>query len=624
MVAPSGYTVSIDQPYINNSNEAALSFTFAAAEVGSTYNYTISSSGGGTNATGSGTIATATDKISGINVTALNDGTLTLSVTLTDLAGNLGSAVTNTKTKDVVAPSGYTVSIDQTYINNSNKAALSFTFAGAEIGSTYNYTISSSGGGTNATGSGTIATATDKISGINVTALNDGTLTLSVTLTDLAGNTGTAATNSKTKDVVAPSGYTVSIDQPYINNSNEAALSFTFAAAEVGSTYNYTISSSGGGTNATGSGTIATATDKISGINVTALNDGTLTLSVTLTDLAGNLGSAVTNTKTKDVVAPSGYTVSIDQTYINNSNKAALSFTFAGAEVGSTYNYTISSSGGGTNATGSGTIATATDKISGINVTALNDGTLTLSVTLTDLAGNTGTAATNSKTKDVVAPSGYTVSIDQPYINNSNEAALSFTFAAAEVGSTYNYTISSSGGGTNATGSGTIATATDKISGINVTALNDGTLTLSVTLTDLAGNTGTAATNSKTKDVVAPSGYTVSIDQTYINNSNKAALSFTFAAAEVGLTYNYTISSSGGGTNATGSGTIATATDKISGINVKCSLIYGTLTLSVTLTDLAGNTGTAATNTKTKDVVAPTVSSVNLPSNSTYTITDVF
>jgi len=696
---PAGYTAAIDQAMINTANQAACSFTFNGAEIGTTYDFTITSSGGGTAVTGSGTVAAAGETITGIDVSGLGDGTLTLSVTLTDAAGNAGAAVTDTVTKDVAVPSGYSVSIDQAAINSGNVGAFSFTFAGAEVGATYNYTISSSGGGTNATGSGTVAAINETITGINVSGPNDGTLTLSVTLTDAAGNAGAAATDTVAKDAAVPSGYNVSIDQPYINNGNVGAFSFTFAGAEVGATYNYTISSSGGGTNATGSGMVTLANEIITGINVSGPNDGTLTLSVTLTDTGGNTGIAATDTVVKDVVVPtvsftstpaitaanassynvtgtcsdsgrmvivsingtpnvgppclggtfsatamdvsgepdgtvvvtadhsdeagnnavqasssvskdalppSGYSVSIDQAAINSGNVAAFSFTFAGAEVGATYNYTISSSGGGTNATGSGTVTAANENISGINVSGPNDGTLTLSVTLTDTGGNTGIAATDTVAKDAAAPSGYFVSFGPSAVNSLNVSNISFAFTGAEVGATYNYTISSSGGGTNATGSGTVTLANEVITGINASGPNDGTLTLSVTLTDTAGNAGTAATDTVDKDVVAPAGYSVFINPAYINSGNVAGFSFTFTGAETGTICNYTISSSGGGTNATGSVGIIDANQTISGIDVS-GPSDGTLTLSVVLMDSLGNTGSAATDSVAKDVIAPTV-----------------
>ncbi|MDX1457381.1 MAG: Ig-like domain-containing protein, partial [Marinobacter sp.] len=54
----------------------------------------------------------------------------------------------------------------------------------------------------------------------------------------------------------------------------------------------------------TGSGTIANAGQQVSGINVSSLGDGTLTLSVALTDAVNNAADAVTDTATLDTNGP--------------------------------------------------------------------------------------------------------------------------------------------------------------------------------------------------------------------------------------------------------------------------------------------------------------------------------
>ncbi|MGJ3230774.1 MAG: Calx-beta domain-containing protein [Oceanicaulis sp.] len=129
-----------------------------------------------------------------------------------------------------------------------------------------------------------------------------------------------------------------------------------------------------------------------------------------------------------DDTAPSGFTVAFDQDPILAADAGSISFTFAGGEVGADYDYSISSSGGGTPVTGSGTLATASDQVSGIDVSGLPDGTLTLSVTLTDTANNTGDAATDTVVKETDvpevtlefdaaqigynAPNGFTVTLD--------------------------------------------------------------------------------------------------------------------------------------------------------------------------------------------------------------------
>ncbi|WP_106791915.1 Ig-like domain-containing protein [Aquimarina sp. Aq78] len=577
--------------------------------------------------TGSGTVASAGATISSIDLTGLADGTITLSVTLTDVNGNTGSAVTDTETKETVAPTGYSVAINQSPINAGNDNAVSYTFSSAEIGATYNYTFSTSGGAGTVTGSGTVASAGATISGIDLTGLADGTITLSVTLTDTNGNTGSAATDTETKETVAPTGYSVAINQSPINAGNDNTVSYTFSSAEVGATYNYTFSTSGGAGTVTGSGTVASAGATISGIDLSGLADGTITLSVTLTDVNGNTGSAATDTEIKDAGAPTGYSVVINQSPINAGNDNAVSYTFSSAEVGATYNYTFSSSGGGTNVTGSGTIATTGQTILGIDLSALGDGTITLSVTLTDVNGNTGSAATDTETKETVAPTGYSVVIDQSPISDVNDNAVSYTFSSAEIGATYNYTFSSSGGGTNITGSGTITAAGQTISGIDLSGLADGTITLSVTLTDVNGNTGSATTDTEIKDAGVPTGYSVVINQDPINIDNENMVSYTFSNAEVGATYNYTFSSSGGGTNATGSGTITTAGQTISGIDLS-TLGDGTITLSVTLTDTNGNTGSTAIDTKIKDTAIPTatitISDTTLTSGETAILTVIF
>ncbi|GAA5040667.1 hypothetical protein GCM10011506_41470 [Marivirga lumbricoides] len=334
--------------------------------------------------------------------------------------------------KKSLPPTGYFVNIDQPSINLANQTAVSFTISDAEVGATFNYTFTSDGvggggsGGSGGTvsGSGTITATEQQITGIDLTSLDDGTVTLMLTLTS-GGETGDPVTDNETKDTVEPEGYTVSIDQNLINSTNEDEVSFTFDNAEVGASYNYTFTSSGGAGSVSNTGFINSLTEQVTGIDLSTLADGIITLSVTLTDIGNNTGDPADDTVTKDATAPTGYTVSIDQNPINASNENEVSFTFAGAEVGSNYDYTFTSSGGGGSVTGSGTINTATDQITNIDLSSLADGTITLTVTLTDTNNNTGDEATDTAIKDTVAPAGYSVTIDQSLIVVANEEAVS-------------------------------------------------------------------------------------------------------------------------------------------------------------------------------------------------------
>ena len=128
----------------------------------------------------------------------------------TDMVGNLESTNINGANNpfniDTQPPAGYSVSIDQTYINNSNKTSASFTFASADIGATYNYSIDDTNGAFTSpiTGTGIIVSTTEQITGIDVSSLNDETLILTVSLTDAVGNQGSDATSTVVKDTTPP------------------------------------------------------------------------------------------------------------------------------------------------------------------------------------------------------------------------------------------------------------------------------------------------------------------------------------------------------------------------------------------------------------------------------------
>jgi len=428
---------------------------------------------------------------------------------------------------------------------------------------------------------------------------------VSVTLSNPSPNAtlGNAVGNSAftNDDIGPPSGYTVEIDFDRINMSNHQAVSFTIVNPEIGAGYSYWFTSDGdgGATEVTGTGTILDSSP-IVGIDLSSLPDGIITLRVSLNN-SGGTGPEVLDTVEKNTVVPTDYSVTITQDPIDLTNHASVGFSISEVPLLGTYNYTFNSSGGGTPVTGSGNIFSISNpfNVNNIDLSGLPDGTIQLSVTLTSLFGNVGDPATDVSIKKTTVPSGYTVAIDQGALDSNNIAAVSFTFSGAEVGATYNYTFSSDTGPEEVIGNGTIVTANDQVTGIDLSSLLDGTITLSVTLGNGNG-TGAAAESQVIKDTAVPTGYSVSIDQDPIITSNMAGVSFTFSGAEVGATYNYTFSSDGGVDVANGNGTISAANQQISGIDLS-GLADGTITLSVFLSNLNGD-GALVTDTSIKSV----------------------
>ncbi|MBS0618397.1 MAG: Ig-like domain-containing protein, partial [Spirochaetes bacterium] len=127
-------------------------------------------------------------------------------------------------------------------------------------------------------------------------------------------------------------------------------------------TLNFTYTVVAGNTSADLDYDATTALTAGTSIKDAAGNNATLTLAAP--GAAGSLGA--NKALVIDTTVPTGYSVAIDQTAINNANKAAISFAFTAAEVGDTYNYSFTSTGGGGPVTGTGTITAANQQITPI------------------------------------------------------------------------------------------------------------------------------------------------------------------------------------------------------------------------------------------------------------------
>lgn len=196
-------------------------------------------------------------------------------------------------------PSGYSVLFVTDPVDENNETAVMIRINGGTTGDTYNYTITSSGGGTPIVGSGTV-TGNPTNFMEDVSTLGDGTLTVELTLTN-ANGTGSPVQDTVLKDTTppppAPSGYSVVFDEDPVL---AAATSFTVQNVTVGWNYSFAITSSGGGSPVTGNGTISTSPNETIPVNVGTLPNGTLTINLTMTN-AGGAGPTVSDTTTKSI-----------------------------------------------------------------------------------------------------------------------------------------------------------------------------------------------------------------------------------------------------------------------------------------------------------------------------------
>ncbi len=173
-----------------------------------------------------------------------------------------------------------------------------FNVGSCEVGATLEYTIfSSADPSTKIISTKTISSTTETFTDILLPGIAEGTITVNVKQTDSAGNASNIGTSTYAYDLTSPTGY--SIGAFTLDGDN---ATFTMASAEIGVALAYTITTSGGAESVSGAvANVASATESVSSIDISSLSDGTLTVSVKLTDDSANEGSPVTKTVVKEV-----------------------------------------------------------------------------------------------------------------------------------------------------------------------------------------------------------------------------------------------------------------------------------------------------------------------------------
>jgi len=174
--------------------------------------------------------------------------------------------------------------------------------------------------------------------------------------------------------------------------------------------------------------------------------------------------------------------------YVNaaNSSSISVSLTLA-AGWATTDTVTLTLQNGGSAATRTASPSSGTVTFAGINLSSFGDGTITITATSGDVAGNVSTAASAGFTKDTAAPALPTGA----YTDNSNATAdvISGTAEANATISIHESAPASANFGGSANGSGSYSI---NVAGTNANAGHPVAYSYSVTATDAAGNTSSA------------------------------------------------------------------------------------------------------------------------------------
>ena len=490
--APTVTINTIASDNIINASEAAAGVTVSGtstAQTGQTLTVTLNGTNYQTTVQADGSWSLT---LPASDLTALANNGYTLTATVSDQAGNPGSASKGV-TVDTTAPviSFNTVAGDDVINNVEHTQAqiISGTATGAVAGDRLVVTIAGQQyvTSTDASGNWSVGVPASVISG-----LADGTVTISATVTDSAGNSSTQTHNVQVNTAaVSLSVSTISGDN--IINAAEAGSALTlsgtgtnFAAGTVvtvllnGKGYSATIQSNG------------SWSVNVPAADVAALADGTsYTVSASAQDSAGNSATA-SRSVAVDLTAPviSINTVSTDDRLnaaeqqqpltLNGSTSAEVGQTVTVTFGGKTYTATVAANG------------TWALNVPAADLAALGQGAQTITASVNDRAGNPG-QTTHALTVDTVAPTVTIATVAGDDIINNAEQLAGQTISGtttAEVGQTV--TVTFNGQTWTATvgsgGSWSVFIPAQQFAG-----LSDGSYTISATVSDQAGNSGSAS-----------------------------------------------------------------------------------------------------------------------------------
>ena len=424
------------------------------------------------------------------DLAGLKDGDASVQVSVTNVNGNSASAGREYSV-DATAPSVTINTIATDDILNASEAQSDLAISGtstAEAGQTVTVSLNGKDYTTTVSANGSW---TLNVPAADLAGLSDGSVTVTASVSDKAGNPASADHNL-TVDVTVPAVtiHTVAGDDVInVAEHNQAQIiSGSATGAAAGDKVTVTI---GGQTyttvlDAAGNWSVGVPANVISG-----LSDGTVTVSVSVTDAAGNTGSGTHNV-TVDTGLPSvSFNAISDDNVLNAVEKGqdlSVSGTSANLAEGTLVTVTLNGKNYTATTAADGTWSLT---VPAADLTGLGQASYTLNATATNGVGNSVSNTANLLV-DTALPTVTINTIAGDNVINAAEVAagqtLSGKVANAEAGNTVTVTI---GGNTY-----TATVQSDLTWSVNVpesvlTALGNGDLTVSATVTNGHGNMGT-------------------------------------------------------------------------------------------------------------------------------------
>ncbi len=449
--------------------------------------------------------------VSPSSFTCANVGANTVTLTVTDVNGNVSTCTATVTVQDNIAPSAICRNIT-VQLNSSGNASI--TAAQVNNGSSDNCSIASL-----------------TVSPSSFTCANVGANTVTLTVTDIHGNVSTCTATVTVQDNVAP----IAICQN-ITVALNAAGTASITAAQINN----------GSSDACGIASLSVTPSTFNCSNV-----GANTVTLTVTDVNGNSSTCTATVTIQDNVAP----IAICQN-ITVALNAAGTVTITGAQVNN----------GSSDACGISSLS-----VTPSTFTCANVGPNSVTLTVTDVNGNSSTCTATVTIQDNFTPIAVCQNI---VVNLSSAGTVSITAAQVNNGSTDNCAIASM-----------------SVSPSSFTCANIGANTVTLTVTDVSGNSSTCTATVTIVDITPPTALCQNITAQL-----NAAGNVTITAAQI----------NNGSSDACGIASIS-----VSPSSFTCAGV-GPNPVTLTVTDVNGNISTCSATVTVVDNIAPVATCQNI------------
>ncbi|HDS9423205.1 TPA: Ig-like domain-containing protein [Escherichia coli] len=589
---------------ILNAAEAGSALTISGtstAEAGQTVTVTLNgvNYSGNVQADGSWSVSVPTGDLA--NLTA---SPYTVSAAVSDKAGNPASA-THNLTVDLAAPVVTINTVAGDDIINATEHAQAQIISGSATGATTGNTVSVTIGTTtyttvlDANGNWSIGVPASVIS-----ALAQGDVTITATVTDSAGNSGTAS-HTVTVALGAPvlAINTIAVDD--IINATEKGADLAISGSSnqpAGTQITVTLNGQNYTTTADASGNWSVT---VPASRVSALGEATYTVTAAATDSDGNSGSASHNVQVNTALP--GVTINVVATDdIINAAEAGVDQTISGQVTGATAGDTVTVTLGGATytATVQANLSWSVD-VPAAALQALGNGELTISASVTNSVGNTGNG-TREITIDANLPGLRVDTVAGDDVVNIIEhgQALVITGSSSGLATDSNVTLTINGqtyvAAVLADGSWSVG-----VPAADVSAWPAGTVTITASGSTTAGNP-VSVTHPVTVDLTAVAVSINAITADDVINAAEKGAALTLSGSTSGVEAGQTVTVTFGGKTYTAT----VAANGTWALNVPAAdlaaLGQGAQTITASVNDRAGNPG-QTTHALTVDTVAPTV-----------------